>query len=86
MFKRLKASAERRLARLAGPGKLRAAALCTGLMVAAATTAAPAPWFLWRSKLTGELYCAQTLPGQGWSLSDGPFKDLACQQRGRPGR
>jgi len=68
-------------------GAPRAAMLCiAALTVAAAALAAPAPWYLWRSKLNGELYCAQTSPGQGWTLSDGPFKDLACLQRGRPGR
>jgi hypothetical protein len=51
-----------------------------------AATAAPALWYQWRSKLNGEVFCAQTSPGQGWELRDGPFKDINCTRRAKPGQ
>ncbi|ABE49901.1 conserved hypothetical protein [Methylobacillus flagellatus KT] len=43
--------------------------------------AAPAPWYLWQSKLDGQLVCLQTSPGPGWTLAKGPFKDNDCRHR-----
>ena len=48
--------------------------------------AAPAPWFMWRSKLDGKAFCAQTLPGDGWEKAGGPYQDARCQRPGIPGR
>jgi len=42
--------------------------------------AAPAPWYLWRSKADGALYCAQVPPGPGWERVRGPFADLRCER------
>jgi hypothetical protein len=44
--------------------------------------AAPASWYKWRSKLTGEQVCSQTPLGDGWVQADGPFKDARCQKKG----
>lgn len=46
----------------------------------ASALAAPAPWFVWRSKLDGREHCAQTSPGQGWERVRGPYRDLRCSQ------
>lgn len=55
-----------------------AAALC-GLLVLGAV-AAPAHWYLWRSKLDGKTFCHQISPGEGWERVDGPFRDLRCEK------
>lgn len=41
--------------------------------------AAPAPFFIWQSKLDGGLTCAQTSPGEGWLRLGGPFRDAGCR-------
>lgn len=48
----------------------------------AVLNAAPAPYYKWRSELTGEQICSQTPLGNGWKQVDGPFKDARCQKRG----
>mgnify|MGYP001313691688 FL=1 len=48
--------------------------------------AAPAPWYLWRSKLDGQVFCAQTLPGAGWARAGGPYRDARCEKSGMPGQ
>lgn len=40
--------------------------------------AAPAPFYLWQSKLDGGLTCAQTSPGEGWLRLGGSFRDAGC--------
>ncbi len=55
-----------------------ALAAVAGLCVAAALEAAPAPWYVWRSKLNGAEHCAQASPGYGWARDRGPFRDLHC--------
>lgn len=41
--------------------------------------AAPAPYFLWQSKLDGIIICRQSSPGHGWDRLDGrAFRDLNC--------
>lgn len=44
--------------------------------------AAPASWFKWRSKMTGELICSQTPLGDGWDQAEGPFRDARCTKKG----
>lgn len=50
-------------------------------LACACALAAPAPWYLWRSKTDGALTCAQTSPGAGWKKAHGPFKDARCTIR-----
>ena len=57
--------------------------LGVGLVLAIATLqviAAPAPWFMWKSKVDGKIFCAQTSPGEGWKRVGGPFKDARCER------
>lgn len=49
------------------------------LLWSAPLAAAPAPWYLWQSKLNGSLVCLQTSPGTGWTLVKGPFKNNHCR-------
>jgi hypothetical protein len=44
------------------------------------SVAAPAPWYQWRSKATGELACAQTSLGSGWERYAGPYRDGRCER------
>jgi hypothetical protein len=44
-----------------------------------------APWYKWRSKLNGEVICAQTSPGEGWEKVGGPYKNVRCDAPGLPG-
>lgn len=50
------------------------------LLLSLGAAAAPAPWYLWRGKVDGATYCAQTSPGPGWERVRGPFRDLRCTQ------
>lgn len=59
---------------------LRLLACAAALCCAAVATAAPAPWFVWRSKLNGAEHCAQASPGPGWERVRGPYRDLRCSQ------
>jgi hypothetical protein len=47
------------------------------LLAATQVAAAPAPWYRWQSKLTGQQVCAQVLPGE-WSKIGGPYQDARC--------
>ncbi|MCD5362843.1 MULTISPECIES: hypothetical protein [Chromobacterium] len=50
------------------------------------TLAAPAPWYLWQSKVDGKLACSQFSLGPGWvQFSNQPYKDAGCTKPGRPG-
>jgi hypothetical protein len=40
--------------------------------------AAPAPWYLWQSRVDGHTLCLQYPPGDGWQLAAGPFRDARC--------
>nr|MBF0684577.1 hypothetical protein [Pseudomonas sp.] len=41
--------------------------------------AAPAPYYLWQSRVDGTVICRQTSPGQGWErLDNRAFRDLNC--------
>jgi hypothetical protein len=42
--------------------------------------AAPAPWWKWRSKIDGALFCSQTPLGEGWEKAYGPFRDARCEK------
>lgn len=53
-------------------------AVLLGLSLCAA--AAPAPWYLWRSKVDGKAFCFQASPGEGWERVDGPFRDARCEK------
>ena len=55
------------------------------LLTAGAILAAPAPWYKWKSKLDGKVFCFQTSPGEGWERLSGPYKDARCETPGRPG-
>ncbi|WP_291994970.1 hypothetical protein [Candidatus Accumulibacter sp. ACC003] len=57
-----------------------------GALFGVTALAAPAPWFMWRSKLDGQALCAQTLPADGWAKVSGPYLDARCAKRGVPGR
>lgn len=53
--------------------------------VSAVSIAASAPWYQWKSKLDGKLFCGQTKPGDGWIQDSGPYKDARCSTPGKPG-
>jgi len=50
------------------------------LLVLSSALAAPAPYYQWRSKLTGQLACSQTPLGEGWEKSRGPYRDARCEK------
>jgi len=60
---------------------LRPAALAAALaLLLSSALAAPAPYYQWRSKLTGALACSQTPLGEGWEKSNGPYRDARCEK------
>jgi hypothetical protein len=50
-----------------------------------AASAAPAAWYLWRSKANAQQFCSQVPPGEGWLQIGGPYKDPQCKKQGKPG-
>ena len=50
------------------------------LLSCASLTAEPAPWWKWRSKIDGKLFCAQNSLGPGWDRAYGPFRDGRCEK------
>lgn len=52
-----------------------------GVAAATVASAAPAPWYHWRSKVDGARVCAQTSPGPGWERDGGPYEGPGCQPR-----
>ena len=50
------------------------------LLAVSCASAAPAPYYLWRSLFNGSEACAQASPGEGWKRSGGPFVDAACKR------
>jgi hypothetical protein len=60
--------------------QLKLAGLLTLALCCGALTAAPAPWWKWRSKIDGQLICSQTPLGQGWEKAYGPFRDARCEK------
>lgn len=59
------------------------AVIALGLALASpiVLNAAPAPWYQWRSKATGDLVCSQTPLGPGWARFSGPYRDARCEIR-----
>jgi hypothetical protein len=55
--------------------------LGVGLACPALLNAAPAPWYQWRSKATGDMVCSQTPLGPGWVKFAGPYRDARCEFR-----
>lgn len=41
--------------------------------------AAPAPWYLWESRVDQYRICLQYSPGDGWIKAGGPFGDAGCR-------
>lgn len=73
-----------RPARAAGtvPGMVNFAVAVLALWsLAIAVSAAPAPWYYWRSKIDGARICAQTSPGNGWERDSAPYEGPGCQPR-----
>jgi hypothetical protein len=56
-------------------------AILLALACPAILSAAPAPWYQWRSKATGALACSQTPLGPGWARFAGPYRDARCEFR-----
>lgn len=46
-----------------------------------AVSAAPAPWYYWRSKVDGARVCAQTSPGPGWERDSAAYDGPGCKPR-----
>lgn len=46
---------------------------------APAIQAAPAGWYVFKSKTTGAEACMQTAPSSHWSAIRGPYRDAGCQ-------
>jgi hypothetical protein len=42
--------------------------------------AGPAPWYRWQGA-TGDIVCAQTSPGEGWTRLPVTYVDPRCQRR-----
>ena len=42
--------------------------------------AAPAGYFVWKSKTSDAQLCAQTSPGEFWEKATGPYKDPQCEK------
>lgn len=60
---------------------LRPAAGCAALLLTLSTAlAAPAHYYQWRSKATGQLACSNTPLGEGWAKASGPYRDARCEK------
>jgi len=66
--------------------KIRTLASLSALLFCTTLAAGPAAWYQWRSKLSGDEVCAQTMPDKGWEKARGPFRDASCSRRGVPNR
>ena len=42
-------------------------------------SAAPAAWYKWQSRATGQFICTQTWPGEGWLKIAGPYGNGGCR-------
>ncbi|MNQ97251.1 hypothetical protein D3C85_1128910 [compost metagenome] len=40
---------------------------------------APAAWYKWQSRASGQYICTQTWPGQGWLKIAGPYGNGGCR-------
>lgn len=52
-----------------------------GWGLAFVVSAAPAPWYYWRSTVDGARVCAQVSPGPGWERDSAAFEGPGCQPR-----
>jgi hypothetical protein len=50
------------------------------LLLVQAALADPAPWYQWRSKVDGKVFCAQTSPGEGWERLAQAYRDARCER------
>lgn len=50
------------------------------LLVIQPALAAPAPFYLWQSRVSGKFICKQVSPGEGWVRFSGPFEDGGCRK------
>lgn len=66
------------------PPTARRITLAALLALPAALSAAPAPWYVWQSRLDGARVCAQTMSG-AWERIAGPYRDARCERPGGPG-
>lgn len=57
-----------------------AAALAALLLIVSSALAAPAPYYQWRSKSTGQFACSNTPLGEGWERASGPYRDARCEK------
>ena len=57
-----------------------AARVAALVLIASSVTAAPAPYYQWRSKATGQLACSPTPLGEGWERAHGPYRDARCEK------
>lgn len=54
--------------------------MLNGFWFSAAAASAPAPWFLWQSRVDGAYLCIQTTPGEGWVKIAGPYPKAQCHR------
>ena len=47
-------------------------------LLSMAVRAQPADWYKWASNIDGQLVCAQTSPGAGWTRNAQPYRDAHC--------
>ncbi|MFZ6850051.1 hypothetical protein [Undibacterium sp. RuRC25W] len=50
------------------------------LLQTAHVFAAPAAYYIWKSKTSDAQLCAQTSPGEFWDKATGPYKDPHCEK------
>jgi len=54
-------------------------ALLALLIISPATLAAPANWYVFKSRSTGAEVCLQSAPDDYWTAVRGPFRDAGCR-------
>ncbi|MDP1980433.1 MULTISPECIES: hypothetical protein [Undibacterium] len=54
--------------------------LLSMLLVVTLSTAEPASWYKWRSKLNAHVTCSQTSPGEGWEQLAQAYLDARCER------
>ncbi|MDO6386018.1 hypothetical protein [Uliginosibacterium sp. 31-12] len=57
--------------------RILAALLALGCLAPA--TAAPAAWYWWVSRATGQRVCSQTSPGEGWLHEKRAYDNSRCE-------
>ncbi|MFZ6690197.1 hypothetical protein [Undibacterium sp. SXout20W] len=61
-------------------GPLAVVFLTQMLLMPAVVDAAPAAYYVWKSKTSDAQLCAQTSPGEFWEKATGPYKDPHCEK------